>query len=234
MKRVRTPKAPACTEIAKRLLADECPNVVMMFGVYDAHDFRDKEVMDVLIACLRDQRALDSVPGLTPWGTDTTAADVIASRLVGEIRRWTTGDPTARLESPSGSRVVREWWKRNRAIYDYGLSPNTWQLLGEWNGTCRKSEEMVFALPEGRFHFAVLDYKEHWLGDRPVNDLTLSFWREGEDPAKCGSTCAKLREDGEKGSYSLGMFTQRWMIEHYVVPDRDGAFRVALRVWKAK
>lgn len=224
--------SPACTAIAKRLFADPVPNVVMMFGAFDAHDFRDKELTDIAVARLRDRREIEPIPGITPWGAGGTVSATIAQRLYGEMMDRYAGqgpmDPARHVGA------IEEWWRQNRDRYDFGLNPARWQLVGEWQGKCRKGEETEIALQEGRVWFAVLDYAEYWSLDRPVNDVTVRLRREGEKPENAGRICGKLQEDMERGLCGLGIDGENYRVEFLVAPDHTGNLRVSVRIWKGR
>jgi hypothetical protein len=224
--------SPACTAIAKRLCADPVPNVVMMFCALDEHDFRDKELTDTAVARLRDKREIEPIPGITPWGAGGTVSATIAQRLYGEMMDRYAGQGPMDPARQAGA--IEEWWKQNRERYDFGPNPAQWQLVGEWQGKCRKGEETEIALQEGRVWFAVLEYTEYWSRDRPVNDVTVRLRREGEKPEDAGRVGARLQEDVERGLCGLGIDGEDYRVEFFVAPDHAGSLRTSVRIWKGR
>lgn len=221
--------SPGCTAIAKRLLADPVPNVVMMFGAFDAHDFRDKEVTDLAVACLLDRREMEPIPGITPWGRGTVAGS-IGSRLRHEMLHLYGG---ARPDEKASA--IPGWWRRNRDRYDYGLDPARWELVGEWRGTCGKGEEVEIAVRGGRVWFAVLDYAEYWsVQERPVCDVTVRLRQEGQSKEEAPRNGSRQCEDVERGLGGGGVFGKSWQLERFVVPDGHGNYRASVRLWKGK
>lgn len=225
--------SPACTAIAKRLLTDEIPNVTMMFGAFDAQDFRDKDLTDLAVSRLRDRRNVESIPGITPWGEGGTVAAAIANRLYGEMMHL-YGGLSLGADPADDVGAIERWWKQNRDRYDYGMDPKKWELVGEWRGKCRKGEEAEVKLKEGRAWFTVLGYSEYSANGRPLHDVTVRLRPDEVPLEKVGQATSKLREDIERGLSSSMVDGERCAFDYFVVPDQAGDFRVSVRVWKGR
>lgn len=209
--------------LAKRLLQDKHPNVAMLFGLWDAHDFESKAVVDAMAGAIRDVRELEqNVPlCLATW--EGSVSRGIRTRLFAEFMVGFLEQPMVGRQSPSG-RILRRWWAVHRDEYAFGANPKLRRLLVSWKGVV---EQKKWAAIGNGFDARVDRYSEKWINGRPKVSAVVLFRRGQEDLGGGGPNNA---EAGEKQTGRSNMVSR----EVFVVADHAGRLRLRVRLWEAR
>jgi hypothetical protein len=200
-------------------LTDADPNVAAACALREAVKTRDKRVIDRMVACLGDHRALDPKCPPPLWlGQSERVSDVVARRLCGLFyserhARWRASPPFK--ERPEHVALmpdeIRAWWKENRGAFGFETPAPQWRCVLDRVLVLDVGKPVVVEAEGGiPIKVALKEYREHWLDGEPVTTIEADIHavEDGED-GYMGTVGNPDHYDGfvssTRGNWSVGM-----------------------------
>lgn len=159
-------------------LTDEDPDVAAACAMWVPEEVQDKRLVDRMVACVADDRALERVDSplwLAGWRTKTVK-DVLAYRLSWmsckeRHGRWKARPPfDGRPEYVALSvDEIRAWWKDNRPSFGFGTPAPQWRVVLDRVVVLDVGRPVVLHGEGGiPFNVRLGAYREVWRGTEPV------------------------------------------------------------------